>query len=157
MSAGHEAFDVPAISRRRVEEALDGLGYAYAEDEAHADQLRARFDDYRFTFLLAGADHAVLQIRGRWSRGVDVGHKPEMVRMCNEWNRSRIWPKVYVRREGDGMLGVYGEVAADFGAGALDAQIDSALRCGLSSVIAFFRSIEERLGAEIEELDAVDA
>lgn len=156
---GHDALSdgLEPISLARVEESLTRQGYAFLEDASTPDHVRARFDDYRFTFLLAGHDHAVLQSRGKWSRLVDVEHKLEMIRMCNEWNMRRIWPKVYVRREGEGMLAVYGEVAADFGAGAADAQIDRALRCGLSSVIAFFHGLEERLGAELADLDAVDA
>ncbi|EYT50193.1 hypothetical protein D641_0105270 [Brachybacterium muris UCD-AY4] len=141
------------MSLERVEESLARLGYAFVEDEEHPDVLRARFDDYRFQFMLTGDEHGVMQTRGRWNHTVDVSRKVEMVKLCNEWNMNRIWPKVYVRRESEGLLGVYGELAADFRAGALDDQIDNSITCGLSTVIAFFHSLEERLGAELDELD----
>lgn len=141
------------VTLERLEQSLERHGYSFVEDESHPGVLRARFDDYRFHFLLAGEEKAVVQTRGRWNHSVDVSRKVEMIRLCNEWNMNRIWPKVYVRRESEGLLGVYGETTADFRAGALDKQIDTAIECGLSSVIAFFHSLEERLGAELEELD----
>ncbi|MGY5763831.1 YbjN domain-containing protein [Brachybacterium sp. DNPG3] len=142
------------LSMTRVEECLTRHGYAYVEDEAHPEILRARFDDYRFQFMLSGEDHGILQTRGRWSHSVDFSRKVQMIKLCNEWNMNRIWPKVYVRREAEGLLGVYGELSADFRAGALDSQLDSAISCGLSTVIAFFHSLEERLGNELEDLDS---
>src|SRR5699024_9751449 len=135
--------ELAPLSLSRVEEGLARHGYAFVEDEAHPEILRARFDDYRFQFMISGEEHGVLQTRGRWSHSVDVSRKVEMIKLCNEWNVNRIWPKVYVRRESEGLLGVYGELAADFRAGALDKQIDSAITCGLSTVIAFFHSLEE--------------
>ena len=140
------------VTMARLEESLTRHGYAFVEDDEHAEIVRARFDDYRFQFMLTGEDLGVLQTRGRWSHSVDVSRKVEMVKLCNEWNMNRIWPKVYVRRESEGLLGVYGELAADFRAGALDSQIDSAIKCGLSTVIAFFHRVAERLGAELPHL-----
>ena len=152
--AGMDSADALApLTLARVEDSLTRHGYAFVLDEEHPDVLRARFDDYRFQFMLAGERGGVLQTRGRWSHSVDVSRKVEMVKLCNEWNMNRIWPKVYVRRESEGLLGVYGELAADYRAGALDSQIDSAISCGLSTVIAFFHSLEERLGAELDDLE----
>ncbi|MGP9682629.1 MULTISPECIES: YbjN domain-containing protein [unclassified Brachybacterium] len=160
MTAPHESPALPdsthglaPMSMARIEQSLARHGYAFVEDDEHPEILRARFDDYRFQFMLSGEEQAVLQTRGRWSHSVDFSRKVEMVKLCNEWNMNRIWPKVYVRRESEGLLGVYGELAADFRAGALDSQVDSAIKCGLSTVIAFFHSLEERLGAELDELD----
>ena len=160
MTASHEstvtadsAEGLAPMSQSRVEESLTRLGYAFVEDDEHPEILRARFDNYRFQFMLAGEAQGVMQTRGRWNHSVDVSRKVEMVKLCNEWNMNRVWPKVYVRRESEGLLGVYGELAADFRCGASDGQIDHAITCGLSTVIAFFKSLEERLGAELDELD----
>lgn len=160
MTASHEstvaadsAEGLAPMSLSRVEESLTRLGYAFVEDDELPEILRARFDNYRFQFMVAGEEHGVMQTRGRWNHSVDVSRKVEMVKLCNEWNMNRIWPKVYVRRESEGLLGVYGELAADLRCGATDAQIDHAITGGLSTVIAFFRSLEERLGAELDELD----
>src|SRR5690606_35901121 len=73
------AGDLPPIRLERVEESLTRLGYAYAQDAEQPEVLRARFDDYRFHVLLAGAHRSVLQIRGRWSHSVDISRKVEML------------------------------------------------------------------------------
>lgn len=145
--------DLEALSPERVQASLERHGYAFVEDEEHPDILRARFDSYPFLFLLAGEDHSILQVRARWNHSVDVARKIEMVKLCNEWNMNRIWPKVYVRREAETVLGMYGEVAFDFATGARDEQIDRALECGLTTVISFFHDIEGRLGSSVDELD----
>lgn len=142
-----------ALSLARVEASLERHGYAYAQDDDHPHVLRARFDAYPFLFLLAGEDASILQVRARWNHSVDAARKVEMLKLCNEWNMNRIWPKVYVRREAETVLGMYGEVASDFATGARDEQIDRALECGLSTIISFFHDLEERLGGSVEELD----
>jgi hypothetical protein len=153
-SAVASAEGVTPISTSRVETSLTTHGYAFVEDADHPEVLRARFDDYRFQFMLTGEAGTVLQTRGRWNHAVTFSHKPEMLKLCNEWNMSRVWPKVYVRRESEGMLGLYGEVTSDFSSGASDQQIDRAIECGLRTVIAFFHELEERLGSEISSLDS---
>ncbi|MCL6422071.1 YbjN domain-containing protein [Brachybacterium sp. JHP9] len=153
-SALPAADGVTPISIERIESALSQHGYAFVEDAEHPEVLRARFDDYRFQFMLASVNRPVLQIRGRWNHSVDVSRKHEMLRLCNDWNMGRVWPKVYVRRENEGMLGLYGEVTHDFYGGGTDQQIDRAIECGLRTVIAFFHELEDQLGPEIEDLDA---
>lgn len=142
-----------ALSLARVRACLERHGYAFVEDEEHPDILRARFDSYPFLFILAGDSGTILQTRARWNHSVDVARKVEMIKLCNEWNMNRIWPKVYVRREAETVLGMYGEVAVDFGCGARDEQIDRAVECGLTTVISFFHELEERLGSSVDELD----
>src|SRR5690625_6193175 len=78
------------MSLQRVEESLTRHGYAFVEDEEHPDILRARFDDYRFQFMLTGEERGVLQTRGRWNHTVDVSRKVEIIKLCNEWNMNRI-------------------------------------------------------------------
>lgn len=141
--------ELPAITLERVEQSLTRLGYSFVQDEDHPEVLRARFDDYRFHILLAGAHRSVLQTRGRWNHSVDISRKVEMIKLCNEWNMNRVWPKAYVRRESESVLALYGEVNTDYLCGAADAQIDRAIECGLSTVISFFREIEARLGSDL--------
>lgn len=150
----HDGPELEALSLERVEASLERHGYAFVEDADDAPVVRARFDSYPFVFQLAGEDGSILQTRARWNHSVDVARKVEMVKLCNEWNMTRVWPKVYVRRESDTFLGMYGEVAVDFAAGARDAQIDRALECGLSTIISFFHDLEERLGSSVDDLDA---
>lgn len=147
---GATAREVRPVTVERIEKVLAARGYAFVEDPEHPEVLRARFDDHRFQFSLSSESHAVLQVRGRWKRSVDTARKSEMLRLCNEWNMNRVWPKVYARREADGVVGLYGELAADFRSGATDAQIDRAIDCGLHTVISFFHELESRVDRDPE-------
>lgn len=146
--------EVAPLSIERVESALSQHGYSFVEDADNPDILRARFDEYRFQFMLTGESLAILQTRGRWNHTVDISRKIDMLKICNEWNMGRVWPKVYVRRENEGMLGLYAETTHDFDLGATDTQIDRALSCGLRTVISFFHELEARIGPEVEDLDS---
>lgn len=148
----HGTCTHPPVSLDRIEDSLRRLGYSFVQDEGHPDVLRARFDDYRFHFLLAGDDRDVLQTRGRWNHALDVSRKVEMLKMCNEWNMNRLWPKVYVRRESESVLSLYGEISADFHCGAAEVQIDRAIEAGLSTVIGFFHDVEARYGADLDSI-----
>jgi hypothetical protein len=147
-AARPEDGTLPPLTVERLEGALRARGWGFIEDDEHPEVLRTRFDDYRFQFLLAGPRRTLLQTRGRWNRSVDAPRKGEMLKLCNEWNMNRLWPKVYVRREGDQSLGLYGEIAADFGSGASDEQVDRALECGVRTVVSFFHELEARIGEE---------
>ena len=65
----------------------------------------------------------------------------------------RMWPKVYVRRENDSALGVYGELVFDYYYGVSDEAIDRAITCALSTTVAFFSS----LSSQVSDQDEADA
>ncbi|MDO5646154.1 MAG: YbjN domain-containing protein [Dermabacter sp.] len=139
-----------ALTAERLKAALTRLGYSFVEDEENPDILRARFDAYPFTFAITGEHSSLLVVRGRWDQLIPVKLKMEAARVCNHWNMERLWPKVYVRREGDGALGVYGENVFDFHHGASDDALDRALRCSLTTAITFFRNLNDELPDENE-------
>lgn len=143
------AVQLAPLTLDRVAQCLRSHGYSYLEDESGEDVLTAGFHDYRFQFLLTGEDHQTLQVRGRWNHSLDVSRKVEAIKLCNECNMNRIFPKVYVRRESEDHLSLYGEYAADFLRGASDDQIDRVVTAGLKTVIKFFRDIESRFGTDL--------
>lgn len=151
MPALHDrvAVEIAPLSLERVRRCLTAHGYSFLDSPSEEGVLTAGFHDYRFQFILTGEDLQTLQVRGRWNHALDVLRKVEMVKMCNEANMNRISPKAYVRREAEDHLGLYAEYAADFHAGATDAQIDRAVTCGLKTIIAFFRDVEGRCGTEL--------
>ena len=138
------------ISVGRLKDSLNRLGYSYVEDDESPSVLRARFDSYPFTFAITGESDDLLVVRGRWDQMLPVEHKLEAAKVCNHWNMERMWPKVYVRRENDEALGVYGENIVDFTHGASDAAIDRAIACSLTTSISFFNSLQDDLAAPSE-------
>ncbi|WP_250257989.1 YbjN domain-containing protein [Dermabacter sp. Marseille-Q3180] len=156
MPNGHSHDAAPAgnkLTIERLEESLERLGYAFVEDDDTPNVLRARFDHYPFTFAVAGEHSHILVVRGRWDELLSVQQKLEATRLCNHWNMERMWPKVYVRRENDSALGVYGELVFDYYYGVSDEAIDRAITCALSTTVAFF----SRLSSQVSDQDEADA
>lgn len=123
----------------RVEAWLRGQGYHVTRD-ADGD-VTGTWDGDRFWFLLLGEEDEGMQIRGRWQRTLPLSRRSAALLAVNDWNRERIWPKVYVREE-DARLAVYTEVSVDLGAGATDAQLGQLLACGLGTGAQFFAALQ---------------
>lgn len=126
------------VDLARVEAWLRGQGYHVVQD-ADGD-LTGTWDGDRFWFLLLGDEDQGLQVRGRWQRTLPPSRRSAALLAMNDWNRERIWPKVYLREE-DGRLAVYTEVSVDLSAGATDDQLAQLLSCGLGTGAQFFAAL----------------
>ncbi|MCT1557858.1 YbjN domain-containing protein [Helcobacillus massiliensis] len=135
----------PRLTLGRITDALQRHGYSFVPDDEHENSVRARFDSYPFTFMVTGEHDSLLLIRGRWDTMPGADQKLDCVRVCNHWNMERMWPKVYVRRENDEALGVYGETVMDFRFGVDDAELDHTITTALSTIITFFHNVEEEI------------
>ncbi|WP_425483393.1 YbjN domain-containing protein [Isoptericola sediminis] len=136
------------VTARRIGADLARRGYRFRTD-ADGD-LTGTWDGHRFWFLLLGEDGEILQVRGRWSGSVPESARPAVLQACNDWNRERIWPKVYTRAEGGG-LALYGEVSVDLEQGATDDQLAETLSCGLVTTSQFFAGLATLVGPEAED------
>ncbi len=126
------------ITRDRVASYLRRRGYRFVVDTE--GDLTGTWDDNRFWFLLLGDDDEILQVRGRWHRQLPMEQRRGLALALNDWNRERIWPKVYVREE-EGGLSLYSEVSVDLERGATDAQIGQAIACGLGTGVKMFDAL----------------
>lgn len=135
------------VTAERVAACLEARGYVVARDED--GDLTGIWGSDRFWFLLLGRDAEILQVRGRWHRTLPAECRGETLLVVNDWNRERLWPKVYVRTEG-GSTAVYAEVSVDLEHGANDDQLDLVLRCGLSTAGRLFSALEQQLPDAID-------
>ncbi|WP_402467908.1 type III secretion system chaperone family protein [Isoptericola aurantiacus] len=126
------------VTTARVGHDLARRGYRFRTDDD--GDITGTWDGNRFWFLLLGAESEILQVRGRWSGTVPESARPAVLQACNDWNRERIWPKVYTRAEGDG-LALYTEVSVDLEHGATDEQLAETVSCGLVTASQFFGSV----------------
>lgn len=131
---------VRPVSRPRVEAALRQQGYRFAVREDGT--IGAAWEGDEFTIALVGDTHTVLQVQGTWRRTLDAELAPGIAQVVNDWNRDRVWPKVYTRAYGVG-LQVQTEVCVDMTDGATDAQVVEAISCGLGTGAQFFRSLAD--------------
>lgn len=121
---------VRPLSRTRIETFLVASGYHYLLD-ADGDPT-GLWDGHRFWFLTLGEHEEILQVRGRWRRTAETDKRRALLLAANDWNRDRIWPKVYLREEDD-VIAVYTEVSVDLERGVTDAQLYRMLECGLGT------------------------
>ncbi|WP_407342400.1 YbjN domain-containing protein [Pengzhenrongella phosphoraccumulans] len=127
------------LTRDRIAAYLAARGYRYLIDED--GDLTGMWEGSRFWFLLLGEHHEIMQIRGRWHRTLPVKQRSSVLLAANDWNRERIWPKVYVREEDD-ELALYSEVSVDLEHGATTSQLGQLLACGLGTGVQMFTALD---------------
>jgi len=130
------------LTRGRVAAYLARRGYRYLVDDD--GDLTGTWDGSRFWFLLLGDHNEIVQVRGRWHRTLPVAQRSALLLAANDWNRERIWPKVYLREE-DGELALYSEVSVDLENGVTDTQLAQLLACGLGTGVQTFSALDSLL------------
>ena len=130
------------LTRSRLAAYLTRRGYRFLVDDD--GDLTGTWDGSRFWFLLLGERGEIVQVRGRWHRTLPVTRRSAMLLAVNDWNRERIWPKVYLREE-DGELALYSEVSVDLENGVTDTQLAQLLACGLGTGVQTFTALDALL------------
>ncbi|WP_414696430.1 YbjN domain-containing protein [Pengzhenrongella sp.] len=133
---------VTPISRSRIADYLTRRGYRFVIDDD--GDLTGTWDGNRFWFLLLGEQSEIVQVRGRWHRTLPVERRSAVLLAANDWNRERIWPKVYVREE-EGELALYSEVSVDLEHGATENQLAQLLGCGLGTGVQVLTALDALL------------
>jgi hypothetical protein len=128
-----------ALTVHRIADDLTRRGYRFRTDDD--GDLTGTWDGNRFWFLLLGDNAEILQVRGRWAGAVPPQARLAVLQSINDWNRERLWPKVYAREEEPG-LALYTEVSVDYEHGATDEQLAATVSCGLVTASQFFGSLE---------------
>lgn len=126
------------LTTQRVGDDLSRRGYRFRIDDD--GDVTGTWDGNRFWFLLLGEHDEILQVRGRWAGTLPAGARLAVLQAANDWNRERIWPKVYTREESSG-LALYAEVSVDFEHGATEEQLAQTVSCGLVTASQFFSTV----------------
>ena len=134
------------LTRDRIATYLLSRGYRFLLDDD--GDLTGTWDGSRFWFLLLGERGEILQVRGRWHRTLPTNRRTAVLLAANDWNRERIWPKVYVREE-DGELALYSEVSVDLENGVTSTQLAQLVACGLGTGVQSFASFDQLLPPQI--------
>ncbi len=130
------------VTQERVADALRSQGYGVSG--VRPGVLGGTWDGNSFTIALIGERSDTLQIRGTWHRAIEPDLLGGMALVVNDWNRDRIWPKVYSEEVGDETR-AHSEVCLDLSDGVTDAQLREALACGLGTGVQFFESLSSLL------------
>ncbi|MCA5893183.1 YbjN domain-containing protein [Isoptericola sp. NEAU-Y5] len=138
------------LTTGRLADDLERRGYRFRTD-ADGD-VTGTWDGNRFWFLMLGDHSEILQVRGRWAGTVPTQARLSVLQAVNDWNRERVWPKVYTRAEGEA-LALYAEVSVDFEHGATDEQVAATVSCGLVTASQFFATVGALVPPSAEDHD----
>ncbi len=127
------------LSTARVAETLSRRGFSFTTDDD--GDLTGIWDGHRFWLMVTGEQQDVLQVRGVWHRTLAPERRAAARLAVNDWNRDRLWPKVFYRAEDDGLV-VYAEHSIDLEPGVNDAQLDQTIACGLLTGVQFFSELD---------------
>lgn len=129
------------LSRGRIEEVMDRLGYAYTIDQD--GDVAAEWDAGFFYFMLRGEMAEILVLHGVW-RGELVETDYLLTQeLCNAWNDDRLWPKAYVNRDNAGTVRLRTEHAVDYEHGVTDAQLALHITGGVGGALHLFEQAAE--------------
>jgi hypothetical protein len=131
------------LSVQRIGDYLTGRGYHFRVDDD--GDITGTWEGHRFWFLLLGEKQEILQVRGCWSDPIHAASRLDALQVDNDWNRERIWPKVYLRADRSGPTLLYAEISVDFEYGATDIQLGQIIACGLGTAVQLFRAIGMQL------------
>ena len=139
------------VTRERLIDVLADQEYKFSIDD-DGDPVGV-WDQNLVWFMFLGAQKSFLQVRARWHRKVADNSRLALLQAMNDWNRDKLWPKVFTRQEPDspGFLHVYTEVSTDFTAGATDDQLRQAVLVALEASSRFFTSLSATVTPLSEE------
>lgn len=129
------------LTHDRITAVLDARDMRYGVDDD--GDIGGYWDGHLFYFFRLGGQQEYLQVRGRWNRKVAVDEYARVVDLVNTWNSEKLWPKGYVRAEGD-VVGVYAEHTVDYEHGLTDEQLDLHLACGITTGLSLFEHLDEQ-------------
>lgn len=130
------------LSNDRVKAALERENYAYSVDSD--GDIGAGWDMGGFYFFVKGEQNELFCIRGNWRAKLPAELFDEAVAFCNEVNMEKLWPKVYARKDDEGLVRLYTEHNVDYEYGCTDEQISLHMHCTLSSSFGFFERLNEK-------------
>lgn len=139
---GRATPDLAPLSNERITATLDRCGWRYSIDSD--GDVGGIWDGHMFYFLRFGKDKEILQVRGRWTRGVDPAERGRLLELVNDWNDGKVWPKAYVHVNDKGQAHVFAELGVDYEDGLSDAQLERHLRCAIATSLQLFEHLDEQ-------------
>lgn len=135
------ASSLAPVSVDRLAQVLEaeGLNFGYSDDRS---RLGGYWGEHLVEFIFYGEALEVLQVRAHWGRPLPADSWVDVLERLNSNNSERIWPKLYVDREDDG-LAVMAEHAVDYEPGASDEQLAQHVQCAVSTSLGAFERLDE--------------
>lgn len=132
---------LPPLSKDRIKAALERSGWSYSVDSD--GDIGGGWEEFSAYFFINGNSEEFLCVRATWRGKLEEADRLAALQACNEWNRDRIWPKVYVRDDDEGMIRVHAEHNVDYEFGLTDDQLSQHIICAINTSGGFFTHLNE--------------
>lgn len=129
------------LSKDRIKHALEQAGWSYNVDSD--GDIGGGWEYGSFYFFVNGDNDELLCVRGFWRGELGEGDYMQALEAVNEWNRDKLWPKMYVARDDAGNVRVNAELNVDYEHGLTDEQLSQHLLCVVNTSMSGFERMNE--------------
>lgn len=129
------------LSRRRVMETLERLGFAYRVDREA--EVSTEWEHATYWFSIAGKDNNVLSVTGYWNGWIPAEYREGLLEDCNRWNRDHYMPKAHLDVDSDGDQHILVERAVGYEFGVTDEQLYQHIGVTINPGNVFFDELSE--------------
>lgn len=140
------------LSRDRITAVLDAGSMHYSIDSD--GDVGGWWDGHLFYFFLMGQDKEILQVRARWNRTVNPDQYGNVLRLVNQVNTERLFPRLSVMIDDDGDVSVFAMHGVDYEKGVTDEQLDVHFATAIGSTLSAFGFLDEQYPAEAAAANA---
>src|SRR5690348_12358795 len=126
-----------------LQQVLDEFGLKHSVDDD--GDLAVRWEKCAVYFFFYGEKSEVLQARLYLNRRFSVENRTSLILLLDEWNRTKLFPKVYTVLPDDGMVGVCAEQCFDFEAGATRGQLKYTVGMWIDTLLRFADWLDEQV------------
>jgi hypothetical protein len=126
-----------------VEQLLDEFGLKHSIDDD--GDLVVRWEKCSVFFFFYGDRREILQARLYMNRRFDVDNRGSLALILDEWNRIKLFPKVYTVLPDDGRVGICAEQCFDFEPGVTRAQLKYTVGLWVDTLLRFTDWVDEQV------------
>jgi hypothetical protein len=113
---GHTAAEIVIPDQDLVKDVLEQMKLSYMVDQD--GDLGAQWAGFRTYFVFSGEDkQEVYSVRTYYDRAYPIEDRPRLLDAADDWNRRKLWPKVYTFTHDDGSVRLIGESQMPIGTG----------------------------------------
>ncbi|KIP53856.1 YbjN domain-containing protein [Leucobacter komagatae] len=129
------------LSKDRIKHALEQAGWSYNVDSD--GDIGGGWEYGSFFFFVNGDNDELLCVRGFWRGVLGEAEYTQALEAVNEWNRDKLWPKMYVARDDTGAVRINAELNVDYEHGLTDEQLSQHLLCVVNTSMSGFERMNE--------------
>ncbi|MCI5826429.1 MAG: YbjN domain-containing protein [Arcanobacterium sp.] len=134
------SHDIAPVTLERIQIFFDENECSYdTEDSA---TIKTGFNSNTFAFRIL--DNSSMQMWSVWAPDIPIEMRNELLNICNEWNNTTKWPKVYLQVKDNGVLWACCEHTVLTGYGYTTNQLFQNIDMFIQTSLDFFRELAQR-------------